>query len=462
MRFLEVVVVLLSVVVALNLALTKARRRGTTPLLFITIIFTLLHLFLEGYRWQMVPSYALLGLFTWLRNREAQTSYALSMGLLLLLSVFLPAAAPVVKLPPPTGPFTVGTAVFHWTDSSRTEWFTDELDDLREILVQLWYPAQASDDADAASYIDHVNLRAEAIGEQVGLPAFMLKHLNLVTTHASTNASAQDGVFPLIIFSHGLGGTRTQNTVLMEELASHGYAVAAIDHPFDANMTVFPENEKNGRPKIADYRSAIPDGTADSLWLEIRNRQLNTRVADVVFTLNQLESIPTPVHERIDFGRVGIAGHSFGGATAVLTARKDHRIKAVVALDGWFVPLALEDSEARLGVPFLYMGQERWKAWNEKRHRHFLDLIIEQSGEHAFHLSVKRSRHYDYADIPLFSPLFPMLGLTGYPDGRQMVQTVNGTTLQFFDHYLKQNTTEPFAVPTSPQITLRGGETTSP
>ena len=464
MRFLEVIVVLLSVALVMNLSISKSRRKGTNSLLLMVILITLLHLLIEGYRWQMVPSYLLLGLFTLIRNRESQKTATVVISIIWTFSIILPATVPVVKLPKPTGPFKVGTAIFHWTDTTRTEWFTEEPGDLRKMMIQLWYPANNNSQNKASPYIDHIDLRAQAIGDRVGLPSFMLDHLNLVKTHSFIEASPIESkeLFPLIIFSHGLGGMRNQNTVLMEELASTGYAVAAMDHPYDANMTIFPPNSEASAERIADYRSAIPEGTADSIWLKIRNRQLDTRIADVLFILQQLETVDTPLLSRINFQQIGIAGHSFGGATAVLSAMQDHRFKAVVALDGWFVPFAIPDADAKMDVPFLYLGQMSWKSWNEKRHRHYLDLILSQSGENAYHLSIEGSKHYDYADMPLFSPIMRLLGLVGFPDGREMVDIVNRNTLQFFDQFIRGNPTINFSKLKFPSsIQIRKGSATS-
>jgi len=464
MRFLEVIVVLLSFALVMNLSISKSRRKGTSPLILMAILTTLLHLLIEGYRWQMVPSYLLLGLFTLIRNRESQKTATVVISIIWTFSIILPATVPVVKLPKPTGPFKVGTAIFHWTDTTRTEWFTEEPGDLRKMMIQLWYPANNNSQNKASPYIDHIDLRAQAIGDRVGLPSFMLDHLNLVKTHSFIEASPIESkeLFPLIIFSHGLGGMRNQNTVLMEELASTGYAVAAMDHPYDANMTIFPPNSEASAERIADYRSAIPEGTADSIWLKIRNRQLDTRIADVLFILQQLETVDTPLLSRINFQQIGIAGHSFGGATAVLSAMQDHRFKAVVALDGWFVPFAIPDADAKMDVPFLYLGQMSWKSWNEKRHRHYLDLILSQSGENAYHLSIEGSKHYDYADMPLFSPIMRLLGLVGFPDGREMVDIVNRNTLQFFDQFIRGNPTINFSKLKFPSsIQIRKGSATS-
>ena len=331
-------------------------------------------------------------------------------------------------------------------------------------MIQLWYPAKNNSRKKVSHYIDHIDLRAQAIGDRVGLPSFMLDHLSLVKTYSFIDATPIESknLLPLIIFSHGLGGMRNQNTVLMEELASNGYAVAAMDHPYDANMTIFPSNGGASAEKFAEYRSSIPEGTSDSSWLKIRNRQLDTRIADVLFILQQLETIDTPLLSRINFQQIGIAGHSFGGATAVLSAMQDHRFKAVVALDGWFVPFAIPDADAKMDVPFLYLGQMSWKSWNEKRHRHYLDLILSQSGENAYHLSIEGSKHYDYADMPLFSPIMRLLGLVGFPDGREMVDIVNRNTLQFFDQFIRGNPTINFSKLKFPSsIQIRKGSATS-
>ena len=200
MRFLEVVVVLLSGIFVLATAIPESRRRGSSALLLIIILLTLLHLFFEDYRWQMLPLYTLLGFGAFMKNRKASMGSTFGLMFLWLTAFLLPMLIPMVKLPVPKGPFSVGTVLYHWLDTSRTEWFTDDPDDLREVPVQLWYPAYAQDDIDPAPYIDHIDLRAEAIGERVGLPAFMLGHLNLISTHSAMNALARDGNFPLILF----------------------------------------------------------------------------------------------------------------------------------------------------------------------------------------------------------------------------------------------------------------------
>ncbi len=458
MRYLEIISIFLAFVVIINLSMKKSFRRETLLLIFINIICTILHLIIEGYRWQMIPLYVLLGLFVLIKNKEFYLSISVVLIMTWLLAILLPFLIPVITLPNPTGTFNVGSKIYDWTDSSRAEWFTNEPLDFRNIVVQVWYPSEVYNFSEPLPYLDHVKLRAKAIGDRVGLPSFMLSHLALVETNSYNNTPPANGRFPLIIFSHGLGGMRTQNTILMEELASHGYIVVGMDHPFDANATIFPTLKSDGNLKFADYRSAIPEGTSDSLWLTIRNNQLDTRISDILFILQKLDKKETLIDENIDFTQIGVVGHSFGGATAVLSAMINERIKAVVALDGWFVPFALLDNETKLNVPFLYIGQERWDSWNEERHLHYLDLLIKQSTTVAYHIAVKGARHYDFADVPLFSPIAPIIGLTGFPNGEQIVSIVNSTTLQFFNKYLKNNLNHNFSIPSLPIISVRNNQ----
>ena len=144
----------------------------------------------------------------------------------------------------------------------------------------------------------------------------------------------------------------------------------------------------------------------------------------------------TSLSGHLDLNRIGIFGHSFGGTTSVLTSIRDDRIKACLALDGWFVPLILEDEKTIIEQPFLYIGQESWPSWDEARHRHYLNLLLDQGESDTYHFSVKGSKHYDYTDIPLFGPLGHLAGFTGEVRGRKMTKVVNKYVVGFFNTYL--------------------------
>ena len=103
----------------------------------------------------------------------------------LVISVVLPWAIPVFTIPEPGGEFPVGTETFHWVDSSRPEWFTDERDtDVREIMVQTWYPGEQANGVEPNSYMDFMSLRSKTLASAGKIPAFLPSHLDMVKTNS--------------------------------------------------------------------------------------------------------------------------------------------------------------------------------------------------------------------------------------------------------------------------------------
>jgi dienelactone hydrolase len=133
---------------------------------------------------------------------------------------------------------------------------------------------------------------------------------------AVRGAAAEEGAFPLLIFSHHSGGSRRSATFLCTHLASHGYVVAAIDH-----SEVVTSELGRQESESADERAARIDG-----WI-------SSRVPDVTFILDYLLSgAAGQVCAGLDPIRIGIVGHSFGGWTALAAPDVEPRIYAVVAL----------------------------------------------------------------------------------------------------------------------------------
>lgn len=416
-----------------------SQRRVEATLVVVAMVGLLVQIALTGHRWQVVPLYAVALGCSMCLARPPRWSRATRLAFtgVAVLSALAVWGFPIGEGMAPTGAFSVGTTVLHWTDESRDEWFTERKDDTRELMVQLWYPADPPQGQPPASYFDHPELRMAPLAESLGLPAFTTGHLALFRSRSFLDAPIReaDEPWPVIVFSHGLRGTRAQNTSLMEMMASEGYVVAALDHAYDSFLSIYP----NGRS--ADYRSDLPGGLSDEEWLRLRGRQLDTRVADVDFVLDQLTNLnrghPTSRFAgRLDLQSLGIVGHSYGGATAVLAALSEPRWRAVVALDGWFVPLDLPEESAALAQPFLYMGRDRWAEWNEKRQRHYMDLLLSQSPA-AFRVSLPAFTHHDFTDLPLFSPLTGLLGLTGSTEATRAVGLVNAHVLDFFNHHLR-------------------------
>lgn len=147
-------------------------------------------------------------------------------------------------LPPPSGPLGVGRVTVVWTDQSRIEPLAPNHES-RELMVNIWYPADSAAGA-VAEYLDAVAFE-RALGvagfrKQFGGAYDVIKS-GVVRTHALVGAPRSRSAkrSPVLIFSPGGGMVREVYAAQLEDLASHGYIVAAISHTYDAMVTVFPD-----------------------------------------------------------------------------------------------------------------------------------------------------------------------------------------------------------------------------
>lgn len=431
MRLFESIILFLLVVLIYQLVYSSKQEKHATQLIFVSIIIIVIHIFIESYRWQMVPAYLSFG-FIYLRLKTGELKFThginkLTWAVWLIVVIGLPVSVPVIELPHPTGPYSIGSEIYHWVDSSRAEWFTPEdPDDLRELVVQTWYPAKAVTD-EPMPYIDHLKIRSAAMGDAGNFPGVFVEHLDLVKTHSFLNAPPEPGKYPLLILSHGITGFRQMHTSLIEELASHGYIVVAPDHTYDCNLTVFPNGD------IADYRSEIT-GFPDSV--KIRRQQLNTRVADIKFILDQM-STTGQLAAQIDFNQIGVLGHSYGGATVIQSAYEDNRIKAVLTLDSWMNPLPDYVLNNGIKQPFLYLGRPSWDDSDYPTSPELLEKFMGNLDSNSFRFILKNSRHLDFTDVPLFSPFSGLILETGSIPAKKAVMITNDVALSFFDTFLK-------------------------
>ena len=386
---------------------THKERKIFLYLLFAAIGAMLLQYFLEGQRWQFAFALYLLPALYIFHRFQKNDINIFTKGLLsgwFGLAVLLPWLIPVFTLPNPGGSYSVGTETFHWVDSSRMEWFTDENpNDVREIIVQVWYPAFKNAKMNPEPYLDFIDLRAKTLAGAGAIPEFFPSHLNHIYTNSFKNIPIikSDQLMPVVIFSHGITGTRHLHQAMYEFLASRGFIVVALDHSFDANLTIFPDGH------IADYRSNIT-GHPDSL--NVRKMQMNTRVADISFILDQLDKIQSgkiesQINAKIDLERIAVGGHSYGGSTATVVSQRDNRIKACFSLDSWISPIPQETIDDGVHIPFLFMGRPTWEGSDYPGNYPRLDSLMAHSSNPKYRLIIKGTKHLDYSDIPLFSPI---------------------------------------------------------
>jgi dienelactone hydrolase len=421
------------------------RLRESLPAL--SLILLLPHFILEGARWQMLPVYLMVilvaGLAAWRRFRPGSaagkvhsTSRLLAAGglVLWLLAAALPILLPVPRLPEPGGPFAVGTFTHHLVDAGRPDPYSEPPNQPREIMLQVWYPAPPDASGETAPYADRLDIAAPALAEQLDFPAFFLDHLQLVETHAIISAplASTGEALPVLLFSHGLSGFRSQNTIQMESLASHGYVVVAPDYTHAAAMTVLPPN------RVRLYNNDVVDMSSDATTIASGKRLVEQWVADLEQIMGQLEEWNGGGHMlsgRLDLEKAGLFGHSTGAGATLQFCHQDSRCGAAAFLDGWFDPASQDALFTPLEQPII-MVQQVGGFGGESNRVHMRDFFNDAAAD-VYRIDVNESTHYDFTDIPMLSPITSLLGLTGNVPGRRMVTLVDDYTRQFFDQSLR-------------------------
>ncbi|MFI6699185.1 alpha/beta hydrolase family protein [Streptomyces sp. NPDC050509] len=247
-------------------------------------------------------------------------------------------------LPAPTGPHEVGTTSLHLTDGSRPDPWAPGANS-RELMVSLWYPT-ASPSGPRAPYMTPTE--SELLLKDGGITGVPFDVLSTTRTNAFADARPAGPArgLPLVVLSPGFTKPRATLTTLGEDLASHGYLVAAIDHTYESVATTFPDG------RVATCAACeVPHDEA--FW----KRLVTGRAADVSFVLDEL----TGAHARrngarlVDPSRIAMAGHSVGGASAVTSMVADPRIRAGIDIDGTTqVPIP----DSGLSRPFLFLGRQ--------------------------------------------------------------------------------------------------------
>ena len=273
--------------------------------------------------------------------------------------------------------------------------------------------------------------------------------------------------YPLVVFSHGAFGYYQSNTSTYMELASNGYIVAALDHPHHAfftkdtdgktvlvdmgfmNAALNLSSETDAREQYALYTAWMALRTADmNFAVDAIKTAANANATDESWFVDEREAETLlSVLDRIDAERIGLMGHSMGGATAVELGRERSDISAVIDLDGTMLGeyTGVENGELTVrrepyAVPVLAF--DNWDSYNEKQEYLaqggvYPNVELMNGASDGFAVTVRDTEHMDFTDLPLLSPaLGNMLG-SGARDAKETMETVNSLVLEFFNCYLK-------------------------
>ncbi|MFC4061472.1 alpha/beta hydrolase family protein [Planomonospora corallina] len=469
MRLLEAVLVIVNPLAFLILTLpvphaVRALRRAAP----VVLVPAAAQILLEGPRWQLVPAYVLAagisaaGLLHGSapahrprpRTRSRKLAALLTAGLgavALMASAALPALLPVFSFAPPTGPHRIGTTTRHWIDTDRPEAFAAGPHARRELMVQIWYPADSGPDAPHTPYVHDGEVFA-AMARLARVPEFTFGHLRQVTTNAVASAAVAGdrSRYPVLLFLEGAMGFRQMNTFQVEHLVSHGYIVVALDQPYTAASVRFPDGRRTaGLPP--DRLRALIDRSFDPAGETPGGRVFDDGLIpyltrDVTFTLDRLAALDRADPDgiltgRLDLHRIGVFGVSLGGIVTGEACRLEPRLRACLMTDTRMTPGVVREGLAQpsmwLTRDTATMRREGWSAGDIGQYQSTTRAAFRKGRADGYFVRVPGMFHADFTDIPSWSPLLSRLGITGSVPAERAHAIVNAYSLAFFDRHLR-------------------------
>lgn len=329
------------------------------------------------------------------------------------------------ELPAPSGPFGIGRIGYDWIDTSRPDRYSSDPNAHRRLMVYLWYPTSQKSAATKGEYLPGAKQMDADAGAQAAMrddhgAIWPLIVSGAIHSHAVDNAAAakKPATFPTILLSHGSGGSGFGYTSLIEDLVSHGYVIAAIEHTYGAGAVVFPGGEIFLQHHDSPPPGLTPDERfkrmAESIGAGITEGATDVRfVLDKLTLINRGESEHSPLAGKLDLHAVAAMGHSAGAEFAARACQLDARFKACVDLDGGMVPVAalpeypdgaiqkqpLLFLEANPTESKMFGTHEQHEAYFKKKEEQFKTCC--PPGSYAVELRSPGITHGSFSDDPL-------------------------------------------------------------
>ncbi|MFC3748981.1 alpha/beta hydrolase family protein [Paenibacillus sp. GCM10012306] len=396
----------------------KLRNWVRMAIFAVFITLTLTSIIMWSFRWVLLAILlflpAVIGAVSLLRNKTTTQAYkgtrivrkAIVMIFTLMLALAPALVFPQYKPLKVTGEYKVATATYTYVDNNRIEEFNDTGKN-RFVNVEFWYPVHGN------------------------------------------------GSFPLLVFSHGAYGIKSSNASTFTELASHGYIVVSIDHPYHSFYTTSKDGTTVTINK--EYYQEVSNANKDGIytieqvygliqkWMKLRTDDMNF-VIDMI--LQKSKSDPNPLYKQINTDKIGVFGHSMGGAASIGLGRERDDVHAVVNIDApMFSELNYDkktDDLVASGKPYTtpvlnIYSDDVWKQLDNQPSVYAANKVADRNFSEMYTVHFQGAKHLSLTDLPLFSPLLANMLQGGKADidSHYCIETENQIILNFFDHVLK-------------------------
>ncbi len=352
-------------------------------------------------------------------------------------------------LPAPTGAYKVGRVIYDWTDDARLNPYAPVVGTKQELVVWVWYPAAIAPSSRAAEYLPDYWRRAIDQHEGFVMRTLLSRNLVKVESHSWDNAdvSSQDATYPVVTLRAGGGALSSDYTLLAEDLSSHGYIVVSFDAPYRTVVTAFSDGRVMERNTQSDFDS-MPYAEAE----KAATKAMSVWIMDAKFVLDRLQELnandPSGRFKgRLDLEKVGIVGHSLGGATAAQFCHDDSRCKAGIDIDGIPFGSVVQDS---LHQPFfIILSDHRKEAGPEPPivERKLESIYSKLPAGMGWQVMIEGANHFTFSDqmftkSPVLIAALRTMGVWGPLEKRRGLAIADSCVHTFFDVYLKGASTE--------------------
>lgn len=340
-----------------------------------------------------------------------------------------------MTLPKPTGRFAIGRTTFVWTNEALTDDLGPEPGTKRPVFVWMWYPASTSQPAATAPYLPEAWRRAQT----ASLGTLMREFLNRDSARIRANSvddppvSSEQHAYPVVLMKPG-GGTLT---TLAEDLASYGYFVVG----FDAPSPILPDGRAVKRKSAENPETMGYENRKQFA----NNKALPMSTTDTAFVADQLERLNASDPSgrfagKLEMARLGVFGHSFGGASALQFCHDDSRCKAGMDIDGMPFGSVIREGASQ---PFLFLLSDHSRETATAEGRQVIADIHSvydhlRSSRHV--VMIDGANHFTFTDHMVIKSSYfirAFLLVRGGPSALRGLAITRAYLHTFFDVYLK-------------------------
>ncbi|CAM1509581.1 Fc.00g033200.m01.CDS01 [Cosmosporella sp. VM-42] len=342
------------------------------------------------------------------------------MRFLPLLSALFSVVTAIV-LPNPIGPYPVAMRVHSLTDSSRIDPYANNTSQHRRVLLSIFWPVDGtkSCSSETVSYMPPATAGVYGqLAGSIGLSnetfgAFELEFCR-VGGIKGCKANAKNSRYPLVLFSPGGGNSRLLYSAIARSVASQGYVVVAVDHPYDADIVEFPDGTIITEADIPETDPAL------EMAAKVRSKDLSFVISQFQKPTSR-EAMIEGLPGTIDLDKIIAIGHSLGGASSAQAMLSDSRVLGGADLDGRFFNPVMSQG---LDRPFMLLGRPKHRTEDTtwiQFWKHLRGPKIE--------MEVAGTLHGSFTDLPL------LVGALDLPKEYQsavesFVGTVDGVRMQ--------------------------------